>query len=93
MRITDLKPGWDVVTNDAHRLGRIQEVGQHFVKVSAGHFSAAIYVPASAIANVENQTVHLNLASGEVDVTGWQQPPRSSDELQTTPERDSDREI
>ncbi len=93
MRIADLKPGWDVVTNDGHRIGRIREVGQHFVEVSAGHFSAAIYVPASAIANVEHQTVHLNLAGSEVDVMGWQQPPRSSDELQTAPERDVDREI
>jgi hypothetical protein len=93
MRITDLKPGWDVVTNDGHRIGRIQEVGQHYVKVSPGHFSAAIYVPASAIANVESETVHLNVARGGVDGMGWQQPPRSSDELQRTPERDVDRDI
>jgi hypothetical protein len=93
MRIADLKPGWDVVTNDGHRLGRIREVGQHYVKVSAGHFSADLYVPASAIGNVESETVHLNLAHGEIDATGWQQPPRSPDELHTARERDVDREI
>jgi hypothetical protein len=93
MRVADLKPGWDVVTNDGHRLGRIREVGQQFVEVSGSYFSAAMYVPASAIANVENETVHLNLARVEVDVMGWEQPPRSSDELRTAPQRDADREI
>jgi hypothetical protein len=93
MRITDLKPGWHVVTNDGHRMGTIREVGQQFVEVSGGYFSAPIYVPASAIANVENQTVYLNLARSEADVMGWQQPPRTSDELRTGPERDADREI
>lgn len=93
MRIADLKPGWDVLTNDGHRLGRVKDVGQQYVEVSGGLFSATLYVPASAIGNVENETVHLNLAHGEVDATGWQQPPRSPDDLLTEPERDADREI
>jgi hypothetical protein len=93
MRIGDLKPGWTVVTNDGHRLGSVREVGQHFVEVSGGYFSAALFVPASAIANVENETVHLNVANGEVDAMGWHRRPRSPDELHTTPERDVDREI
>jgi hypothetical protein len=93
MRIADLKPGWDVVANDDHRVGRIRDVGQHYVEVSPGHFSAALYVPASAIANVESETVHLNVASAEIDGMGWQQPPRTPDELQTARERDVDREI
>ena len=93
MRIADLQPGWDVLTNDGHQLGKIREVGQHFVEVSGGLFSASLYVPASAIGNVEHETVHLNLAHGEVDSTGWRSPPRTSDELHPTRERDADREI
>ena len=93
MRIADLQPGWDVVTNDGHRLGRIKEVGQHFVEVSGGLFSSALYVPSSAIANVEDGTVHLTVASNEVGSMGWNQPPRTSDELHTAPERDVDRDI
>jgi hypothetical protein len=50
-------------------------------------------VPASAIGNVEGETVHLNVAEREVDTTGWQQPPRTSDDLRTTRERDADRDI
>jgi hypothetical protein len=93
MRIADLKPGWEVVTNDGHRLGRIREVGQHFVEVAGGFFAAALYVPSSAIANVEHETVHLNIANGEVDAMGWGQKPRLPDELHTAPERDADRDI
>jgi hypothetical protein len=93
MRIADLQPGWDVVTNDGHRLGTVREVGQHFVEVSGGFFSSVLYVPSSAIANVDNETVYLNLAQGEIDATGWGKPPRSSDELQTSSERDANREI
>ncbi len=93
MRIGDLKPGWAVFTNDGHRFGHITEVGQHFIEVSLGRFSPTLYVPASAIGNVENDRVHLNLAHGEVDVSGWQQPPRLPDDLHVGPERDADREI
>jgi hypothetical protein len=91
--MTDLKPGWDVLTNDGHRIGRIRDVRQHFVEVFAGHFSSPLYVPASAIANVEHEAVHLNVANGEVDAMGWREPPRSPDALQTSPQRDADREI
>ena len=93
MRIADLKPGWDVRTNDGHRLGKIRNVGQHYVEVSGGFLSPTMYVPSSAIGNVEHETVYLNLAQGEVDGIGWGQPPRSSDALNTAPERDADRDI
>lgn len=93
MRVADLKPGWDVVTNDGRRLGHIKDVGQHFIEVSGGLFSSSVYVPSSAIGNVEGETVHLNLAHGEIDASGWHQPPRLPDDLRTAPERDADRDI
>ncbi len=93
MRIADLQPGWDVVTNDGHRLGRVREIGQHFLEVSGGLFSTTLFVRASAIGNVQNETVHLTIANDQVDSMGWQQPPRTSDELHTRPERDADRDI
>jgi hypothetical protein len=93
MRIADLQPGWDVVTNDGHRLGRVKDVGQHFVEVAGGLFSSSLYVPSSAIGNVERETVHLNLAHGQIDATGWQQPPRLPDDLQTAAEPERDRDI
>jgi hypothetical protein len=93
MRMGDIRSGWEVLTNDGHRLGTIREVGQHFLKVSGSRFGSAIFVPSSAIANVEHESVHLNIAAGEVDAMGWQQRPRTPDDLRTGPERDSDRDI
>ena len=93
MRIGDLKSGWDVLTNDGHRLGKVKDVGQHFVEVAGGMFSPTLYIPASAIGNVDDETVYLNVAQGEVDAEGWRQAPRTSDELHTRPERDGDRDI
>jgi hypothetical protein len=93
MRMGDIRSGWEVLTNDGHRLGTIREVGQHFLKVSGSRFGGAIFVPSSAIANVEHESVHLNIAAGEVDAMGWQQRPRTSDDLRTGPESDSDRDI
>jgi len=93
MRVADLQPGWNVLTNDGHKLGTVREVGQHFVEVSGGFFSSTLFVPASAIGNVDDETVYLNLAQGEIDATGWSKRPRSSDELKTAAERDANREI
>lgn len=91
MRIADLKPGWDVVANDGRRIGKIRDVGQHYLEVSGR--GSVLYVPSSAIANVARDTVHLNLAAGEVEAMGWRQPPRSPDELRISPEQDADRDI
>lgn len=79
MRMADLRPGWAVVGNDGHRLGTLHDVGQNFLVVSRGAFSSGLYVPASAIANVEHEVVHLNLSKSEAEQMGWEQPPREPD--------------
>ena len=88
MRMADLKAGWAVVGNDGHRLGTVLEVGQDYLLVSRGAFSGQLYVPASAIANVEHALVHLNLAKNEAEQMGWEQPPREPDEPDSTPGAD-----
>ena len=79
MRMTDLKAGWAIVGNDGHTLGSVQTVGQNYVLASRGILAAPLYVPASAIANVERGVVHLNLARHEAEQMGWEEPPRVSD--------------
>ena len=93
MRMTDLKPGWTVVANDGHRLGAIRDVGQHHVLVSRAGRLSDLFVPSSAIANVADGVVYLNLAKGEADEMGWEQPPRETDPLETTPESDLHRHV
>jgi len=85
MRMADLKPGWMVVGNDGHRVGTVREVGQNYILTSTG-LASNIYVPASAIANVEHEVVHLSVQQRDVAEMGWEQPPRDDDAPATSPE-------
>ena len=79
MRMTDLKSGWAIVGNDGRRLGTIDEVGQNYLLVTTGRLSNNLYVPASAIGNIEREVVHLNVSLNEAESMGWEQPPRDED--------------
>jgi len=92
MRMTELKPGWAVVGNDGRRLGTVKDVGQNYVLTSRGG-GGDLYVPASAIANVRDETVILNLAKREADAMGWEQGPRDVDVLETGPVGDLHRHV
>ena len=84
MRMTDLKQGWAVVANDGRSFGTLKSVGQEYLHVSRSGFASDVYVPSSAIANVENEVIYLNLAKNEADEMGWEQPPREPDEPEGT---------
>jgi hypothetical protein len=92
MRMNDLQAGWNVVGNDGRHVGTVREVGQHFLRVSTGAFGDDIYVPASAIGNVEGEVVHLNLTAREAASSGWGQRPRDED-LPEGPESDLHRHV
>ncbi len=79
MRMTDLKSGWVIVANDGRRLGTIDEVGQNYLLVTTGRLSTNLYVPASAIGNIEREVVYLNVSLNEAESMGWEQPPRDED--------------
>ncbi len=79
MRMTDLKAGWAIVGNDGRPLGSVHAVGQNYVLASRGMLAAPLYIPASAIANVEHEVVHLNLAKHEAEEMGWEERPREPD--------------
>ncbi len=92
MRMTDFRPGWAVVTNDGRRLGAVKDVGQSFIVVSRRAFAVDLYVPATSIANVENETIHLSLTHDAVEQSGWEQAPRD-DEPESSDEGDLHRHI
>lgn len=92
MRMADLKPGWLVVGNDGAKVGSVRDVGQNYVLTSTPGLSDDIYVPASAIANVEHEVVHLSLRERDVAGMGWEQPPRD-DDAPTAAESDLHRHI
>ena len=93
MRMTDLRPGWAVVSNDGRRLGTIVEVGQNYVRTSQSGSGADLYVPASAIAMVADQIVQLNVPLEDARRMGWEQPPRTDDTLERSVEADLDRHV
>ncbi len=94
MRMADLKPGWKVVGNDGRHVGDVREVGQNYVLTSpTGFGSGPIYIPASAIANVEEEVVHLSLPRTAVAGMGWEQSPRDDDTPLTSSETELHRHI
>ena len=93
MRMADLKPGWEVVGNDGRRIGVTREVGQNYLLVSRGALSGDLYVPSSAIANVEREVVHLNVPKRDAEQSGWEQAPRDSDAPDVEPESDLHRHV
>ena len=82
MRITDFRVGWAVVCNDGHRLGTISGVTRNYIRTSRPGFAADLYVPASFIANVEHETIHLNITHSDVDSMGWEQAPRDDEPVE-----------
>jgi hypothetical protein len=89
----DIKSGWAVVGNDDRRVGTVREVGQNYILTSRTGLSSDIYLPASAIANVENEVVHLSVPQGQVAEMGWERPPRDGDAPATSPEMDLHRHV
>jgi hypothetical protein len=93
MRMADLKSGWAVVGNDGQRVGEIREVSQNYLLTSRPGFAHDLYVPASAIGNVEHEVVHLSIPQAVVAQMGWDQPPREDDSPAAAPESDLHRHV
>jgi hypothetical protein len=91
--MADLKPGWAVVGNDGKHVGAVKQVGQHYVLTSIGGVAGDIYVPASAIGNVEAEVIHLSIPQRDVAGMGWGQPPRDDDLPSTSTETDLHRHV
>lgn len=79
MRVTDFQPGWHVVGNDDRRIGTVRHVGFNYIEVSRSAFSADLYVPVTAIANVEDEVIYLNITQPDADHMGWEQEPRDDE--------------
>lgn len=93
MRMTDFRAGWPVVSNEGRRVGTIKAVGRHYIRTSRPGFLADLFIPASSVANVLNETIHLNVTQQDVDQMGWEQEPRVDDSPEADPEADLHRHI
>ena len=93
MRMSDLKPGWLVVGNEGRRVGSVGEVGQNYILTTTSALAHDLYIPASAIANVEQEIVHLSVRERDVVDMGWEQRPRDNDAPTTPAETDLHRHV
>jgi hypothetical protein len=93
MRMADIKPGWVVVGNDGHHVGTVREASQNYLLTHTTGLTSQLYIPASAIANVEHEMVHLSYPQRDVAQMGWDQPPRVDDSPSSSPEADLHRHI
>lgn len=75
-----IAPGADVVGSDGDKIGTVKEVHPGYMTVEKGwFFPSDHYIPASAIADANEDTVFLNVARGEALKKGWENPPPSTD--------------
>ena len=70
-RFADIERGWLVQDSDETLLGTVVSSGETLLTVSRGRLSSKLYLPPSAIAEVHEGVVRLNVTSGWVEAQGW----------------------
>ncbi len=71
-----IRHGWSVVGADGSEVGAVEEVHDDYVLVKAGALlKHNLYVPVDAVSGVSDETLTLNVSSGDVADLGWRFPP------------------
>jgi hypothetical protein len=70
-RFADIARGWLVQDSDETPLGTVVDSDGTLLTVSRGFLSSKLYLPPSAIAEVHEGVVRLNVTSGWVEAQGW----------------------
>jgi len=79
-----IKHGWDVFGADGDKVGDVSEVyGNSFLIEKGFLFKTSLYVPFSAVTNVEHDRVYLNVNKNEIESQGWDQMPRDNADYET----------
>jgi hypothetical protein len=72
----DIEPGWEVLGNTEEWIGTVELVEEECIVVRRGLFSPKVYVPLSAVGQVRDGSVILNVPAKWIATLGWKQPPR-----------------
>jgi hypothetical protein len=75
-RFTDIERGWLVCDCDDVRLGTVVNSGEMILTVSRGFLSPRLYLPPSAVAEVHEGRVRLNVSAKWAEVHGWDRAAR-----------------
>ena len=70
-RFADIERGWRVQDSDETSLGTVVSSGEILLTVSRGFLSSKLYLPPSAVAEVHEGVVRLNVTSQWVEAQGW----------------------
>lgn len=73
----DIEPGWEVVGNGEEWIGTVDLVEEECIIVRRGLFSPKLYVPLSAVGQVREGSVILNVPAKWIATLAWTQPPRT----------------
>ena len=73
-RFADIERGWLVQDSDETPLGTVVSSGETLLTVSRGLLSSKLYLPPSAIAQVHEGVVRLNVTAQWVEAHGWDRP-------------------
>ena len=71
---SQLQEGMQVVGSDMSNVGRVADIGENDFHVDIP-LHRDLYVPFSAIQNMDNDRVVLNVSSDKIYDMGWPKPP------------------
>ena len=71
----DIKRGWLVEDSDGVRSGRVARSSEAVLVVARGLLWARLHVWTSAVAEIHEGVVRLNVTLGWVEAHGWDRPP------------------
>ena len=75
-RFADIERGWRVEDSDETRLGTVVNSSEILLTVSRGLLSSKLYLPPSAVAEVHEGIVRLNVTSRWVEAQRWDRAGR-----------------
>jgi len=76
----EIDHGWDVFGADGDKVGDVADVQNDYITVSKGFiFKTDMYIPVSAISNVQDERVYLNTTRSDIERQGWDRVPDSNE--------------
>ena len=76
-RISDLNPGWLIVDHEGKRVGRLIGTSESFLSVRRGLAPETLSIPLTAVAEVVDGRISLNVPRAWLRALAWHQPPRT----------------
>lgn len=77
--------GADVYGADGDKIGSVEDVGSDYFLVEKGFlFTTDVYVPLSAVTNITDEGIYLNVRKDDVDQQGWTRPPAEARDARTS---------